>query len=46
MFWGGLWGVVFALIADQVPGRAIWLKGLIFGLLGPLLVNWFVGCTS
>ena len=42
MFWGGLWGVVFALIADQLTGHAIWLKGLIFGLLGPLLVNWFV----
>ena len=42
MFWGGLWGVVFALVAGRLPGRALWLKGLVFGLLGPLLVNWFV----
>ena len=42
MFWGGLWGIVFAFIAHRLPGRALWLGGLLFGLLGPLLVNWFV----
>jgi hypothetical protein len=42
VFWGGLWGVLFALIADRLPLRALWLKGLLFGLLGPLLANWFV----
>ena len=42
MFWGGLWGSLFGLIADRIPGRALWLRGLVFGLLGPLLVNWFV----
>lgn len=43
LFWGGLWGAVFAAIADRLP-RAwpLWLSGLAFGLLGPLLVNWFV----
>jgi hypothetical protein len=43
LFWGGLWGVVFALIADRLP-RAwpLWLSGLVFGLLGPLMFNWFV----
>jgi predicted outer membrane lipoprotein len=42
MFWGGLWGMLFALIAHRLPIRPLWLKGLVFGLLGPLLVNWFV----
>ncbi|HEX2215430.1 MAG TPA: hypothetical protein VHG27_01850, partial [Xanthobacteraceae bacterium] len=43
MFWGGLWGVVFALIVDRVP-RTIptWIFGLIFGAIGPVLVLWFV----
>ncbi|KAA2236056.1 hypothetical protein [Salinarimonas soli] len=41
-FWGGLWGVLFAFVADRLPLPGLWLKGLVFGLLGPLLVNWFV----
>jgi hypothetical protein len=43
MFWGGLWGCVFAMLAERFP-RAwpLWLTGILFGLLGPLLVNWFV----
>jgi hypothetical protein len=43
MFWGGVWGIVYAVIADRLP-RAWpqWLSGLIFGLLGPLPFAWFV----
>ena len=33
VFWGGMWGVVFALIYNWLPGGWSWLKGLIFGLL-------------
>ena len=39
MFWGGLWGVLFAVVVEAVPGRALWLKGVIFGLLGPWLLG-------
>jgi hypothetical protein len=40
MFWGGMWGVVFALIYQWLPGTASWLKGLIFGALVVILSNW------
>jgi hypothetical protein len=42
-FWGGLWGCMWALIADRIsrslPG---WVAGLAFGALVPTLVGWFV----
>ena len=31
VFWGGLWGIVFALVYNWLPGGWSWLKGLIFG---------------
>ena len=40
VFWGGLWGIVFALIYNWLPGGWSWLKGLIFGLLIVLISNW------
>ena len=27
IFWGGLWGALFSLIHDKLPGGALWLKG-------------------
>ena len=39
MFWAGLWGLLFAAVAEALPGRALWLKGIIFGLLGPWLIG-------
>jgi len=42
MFWGGLWGVLFALVQDRMPGGSLWLKGLIFGLIGPALIGVFI----
>lgn len=43
MFWGGLWGAVFAAVADRFPRQwPLILTGLVFGLLGPTLVAWFV----
>ena len=42
MFWGGLWGVLFALIQDRMPGGSLWAKGLIFGLIGPALIGVFI----
>ena len=42
-FWGGLWGCVFALIADRFPRSwPLWLAGFLFGAIGPTLVGWFV----
>jgi hypothetical protein len=42
-FWGGLWGCVFALVADRFPRSwPLWLAGFVFGAIAPTLVNWFV----
>ena len=40
IFWGGMWGVVFALVYQWLPGGASWLKGLIFGVLVVIFSNW------
>jgi hypothetical protein len=42
MFWGGLWGLLFAAIADTLPHWPRLLLGFSFGVLGPVLANWFV----
>lgn len=43
MFWGGVWGVVFALTIDRLPVRwPIVLAGLLFGWCGPVLFGWTV----
>jgi hypothetical protein len=42
IFWGGLWGALFAAIWPQLPGGAMWLRGLIFGLLVALFSNWML----
>jgi hypothetical protein len=43
MFWGGVWGLVFALIVERAP-RAwpLWLIGLLLGAIALPLVGWFV----
>ncbi|HRD76725.1 MAG TPA: hypothetical protein PK264_12430 [Hyphomicrobiaceae bacterium] len=40
IFWGGLWGLLFALVWDKVPGSAMWIKGLIYGFVILLISNW------
>jgi hypothetical protein len=42
MFWGGLWGVLFAAIADTLPHWPLLILGFVFGVLGPVLASWFV----
>jgi hypothetical protein len=43
MFWGGVWGIVYAAIMHKFPAKfPIWLKGLVFALLLPLMFAWFV----
>jgi hypothetical protein len=42
-FWGGLWGVAYALLEPRLTGRLGWcLGGLAFGAVLPVLVLWFV----
>jgi hypothetical protein len=43
MFWGGLWGALFSVVWPHLPGRDFWLKGMVFGWLGPMLIgNWLL----
>ena len=42
VFWGGLWGILFALIYDWIPGGMAWLKGLIYGLAIVVVSNWIL----
>lgn len=43
-FWGGLWGIAFALLRPRLPstGAAHWVAAAAFGAVAPTLVNWFV----
>lgn len=42
-FWGGLWGVVYALLEPRLTARlGWWAGGLVFGAVLPVLVLWFV----
>ena len=41
--WGGLWGILFAFLIDNMPGGPAWLKGFIFGCIFPMLLgSWLV----
>jgi hypothetical protein len=42
MFWGGLWGALFALIYERLPGAVPWLKGLLYGLAIVIVSNWIL----
>jgi hypothetical protein len=42
VFWGGLWGVLFALVYNWVPGGIAWLKGLLYGLFIVVVSNWLL----
>ena len=42
-FWGGVWGIVFALVARRFPGGGRhWLYAFLFGAIFPTLVAWFI----
>ncbi len=38
MFWGGLWGIVFAYVIDVLPGPNV-VRGFIFGCVFPMLLG-------
>lgn len=42
IFWGGLWGALFAAVYDRLPGHAPWVKGLVYGLLIVVFSNWLL----
>ncbi len=43
MFWGGVWGIVFALVFDRLPERwPLVAVGFLFSLCGPVLFDWTV----
>jgi hypothetical protein len=43
MFWSGLWGILFATLYQALPGGVGWLKGLLFGMVLPMLLgSWLV----
>ena len=42
VFWGGLWGVVYAALQRYIPGDQAWQQGLIFGLLMALISNFTI----
>lgn len=41
-FWGGLWGIVFALLWGSVPKGPLTFKGALLGMLGPALIGVFI----
>ena len=41
-FWGGIWGILFALVERRFPRRAYWTIAFVFGALLPSLVAFVV----
>lgn len=39
MFWGGMWGIVYALLHDLLPDGPVWAQGMLFGWAIFLIVN-------
>lgn len=42
MFWGGVWGSVFAIILGNAPTGSMTLKGILLGIIGPAVIGVFV----
>jgi hypothetical protein len=43
MFWSGLWGILFGYLYHSLPGGMGWLKGIVFGVVFPMLLgSWLV----
>ena len=40
--WGGLWGIVFAMILGNPPKGALTFKGAFLGMLGPAILGVFI----
>ncbi len=42
VIWGGVWGMVFAVILGNVPQGSMTVRGAILGLVGPALIGMLV----
>ncbi len=41
-FWGGMWGILFALVADRFPrGIVYFVAAFLFGAILPTLMSWY-----
>lgn len=42
-FWGGIWGIIFALVAPRFPrGMGYWITAVLFGAVALSLIAWFI----
>ena len=41
-FWGGLWGIIFAMILGNPPQGALTIRGAFLGLVGPAILGVFI----
>jgi hypothetical protein len=42
-FWGGVWGIVLCWVGRRwKPDGSLYLKALLFGMIAPTLVAWYV----
>jgi hypothetical protein len=42
-FWGGIWGIIFALVTPRFPrGAGYWIAAVLFGAFALSLVAWFI----
>lgn len=42
-FWGGVWGIIFALTPiNKLRDKQYWLGGVLFGAICPTLVSWLL----
>lgn len=39
VFWGGLWGILYVLVKDNLPFALVWEKGWVFGILIAVISN-------
>ena len=42
VFWGGIWGAIFASLLGDVPEGSMTIRGAALGILGPALVGIFL----
>jgi hypothetical protein len=41
-FWGGVWGIVFAMVSRSRSRSGYWAFAVLFGAILPTVVAWFV----
>jgi hypothetical protein len=41
-FWGGVWGIIFAMVSRSRPRLGYWTFAVLFGAIFPTVVAWFL----